>query len=1320
MNGKTVTRSSVILGLMLLARTAAAGPIPPGPTGNFINNSAAPQTGSQFNVSSGTIRETLTVNKLILSTITAADVTATTAFHGPATYLTGVPLTALSAGTLPTSVVASSVAASGASAGIYGGPTQSAQFRVGSDGRLISVTQYAIPGVSTDTVTTDRSFTWTKYQNFLSSISVGSIYGDGTNLTGVALSSQLTSTASALTAEIARATARENDLGVSTGTIQSSLSSVILSTGALSDRIDGKVAKAGDTMTGQLTISGSSLTVRGALAAQYYQIAGSTVLAMNGSNLKVGTRAGESTTGNFNTYVGHTAGNGNVAGVSNAYVGYQAGLYSNGSYNIGIGQGAGAAFEATGGRNIFVGVGVGANALAASSNVVVGHNSGASIVSGSGNVVIGYNTDLLGGIDTSNQLNIAGLVTGVIGGSSVTAHGAMYANSFHGAGSALTGVTVDLSTVTSALAGKLSNTETVPGGLINLSTYTFGGGIPYAGATDTFRTAYQITTSSNISANAYQIAGSTVLAYKGSALVIGANAGKNNTGTTNMWIGDGSAPGVTNATLSMGIGLQALGAGNNIGARNHVVGYQAGYNMATTGSDNTCLGYLCGYGGAYTLNTAVGASAGNGWERSDRNSYFGASSGYNGADSQDNTAVGHQAGLWLTSSNGNTCIGAGSCTGSTYLNGYPHNGNTAVGYRSGYSVTVASANVFIGYRAGYSVTAGTGNIIIGALQDAPTAGTSNYLNIGGAIIGSLSASPALSSVTVVGAFSAGSYIGLPITSTAAIVSQLTAQAAALSTAAYLGNVQTFTAAQTMSGPLTLSGSSLTVTGNAFSVGTTKLAVTTTGVGISTLPSTSAMLSVVGADDNGTPNIARFTTANQGVALGIGYNGIYSLGTGASIDISMVAKGSGYLWLSRGSAGSGVRVAPTSASNTIYMGAASMGISADSGQTIAIGKVSAETSGLVVETTNNRVGIGTNTPYSALLDVRGNIATSGQFISTGTGNNFYKGPAYFSAGATLVGIADASNAILGSVLTSFSNATYLDAPINDVGSDIIFRTSGASERMRITRAGLVGIGNTNPSVALDVTGVINSSTTASILAAFQGNNSNWSRITVKNNSATNPILSMYAYPASALSTNGYAKIDPTFDSGNIPLVLGSGTGSTSRIGIGNVNPSTSLHVSSGTLTVDGTGAGIELSAAATPAAGWQIGSSKGYYAINATNAALSSGTIVHVSISPVSTFASIKISTTDANSIDPVGTIFDTSCAAGTACKICDSGLCPMLLASGSACAATAEMGAFTGSEVGRGQCATGTSAALHFQEVGNPITFSASNGAVIWINAHRN
>jgi hypothetical protein len=97
----------------------------------------------------------------------------------------------------------------------------------------------------------------------------------------------------------------------------------------------------------------------------------------------------------------------------------------------------------------------------------------------------------------SAPLNLANTTTGYLsvdapagyaGSASIYATGEIRGLSFRGSGanltslpsSALTGAIsaglVDLSTVTTALATKLSNTTAIPGSLLDLSTYTFGGG----------------------------------------------------------------------------------------------------------------------------------------------------------------------------------------------------------------------------------------------------------------------------------------------------------------------------------------------------------------------------------------------------------------------------------------------------------------------------------------------------------------------------------------------------------------------------------------------------------------------------------------------------------------------------------------------------------------------------------------------------------------------------------------------------------------------------------------------------------------------------
>ena len=384
-------KKSPFLSLILLgalAVLATSGPIPPGPIGNSINNSAAPQVGAQFNVASGTVRGVLTAGEVRVSTLsisgpisgsftgsgagltnipwsgvlkagsnlsdlttkdhsvltstgtnshavidshlvataahgatsanTASRIVArdgagafsagaitATSFLGPLTgnadtatrsinlagglagaipyqaipgftsflpvgpynYLlqgrgastpiwtssptilganiTGVPLAALNSGTLPASIPASSITVTGVTPGTYGGPIQTAQLAIGTDGRITSAAQFPIPGVSSTTVMYDRSYTWAKYQNFTSSITVGSIYGDGSHLTGVidptvapqlaalgvstaALSASTATLRLDLTNESIARAAGDAAIGVTTGTLRTDLSAETL------------------------------------------------------------------------------------------------------------------------------------------------------------------------------------------------------------------------------------------------------------------------------------------------------------------------------------------------------------------------------------------------------------------------------------------------------------------------------------------------------------------------------------------------------------------------------------------------------------------------------------------------------------------------------------------------------------------------------------------------------------------------------------------------------------------------------------------------------------------------------------------------------------------------------------------------------------------------------------------------------------------------------------------------------------------------------------------------------------------------------------
>ena len=205
----------------------------------------------------------------------------------------------------------------------------------------------------------------------------------------------------------------------------------------------------------------------------------------------------------------------------------------------------------------------------------------------------------------------------------------------------------------------------------------------------------------------YEIAGTTVLAVLpvgAGGLGVGLDAGRLSTGVDNTFVGYHSGYATTT-----GLNNTCLGSGtcqtNVTASYNTMLGYQAG--SLTTGAENTFVGYAAGQSG-------VGAN---------------------------NVYVGRSAGQSQTSSNNNVGIGYLALNGSG-----SSSQNTAVGYYAGNVVTTGAGNTLIGDRAGANLTTGSNNIILGAQINTPAVGTSNYLNIGNLITGTVGSS----SVTVQG------------------------------------------------------------------------------------------------------------------------------------------------------------------------------------------------------------------------------------------------------------------------------------------------------------------------------------------------------------------------------------------------------------------------------------------------------------------------------------------------------------------------------------------------------------------------------------------
>jgi len=156
----------------------------------------------------------------------------------------------------------------------------------------------------------------------------------------------------------------------------------------------------------------------------------------------------------------------------------------------------------------------------------------------------------------------------------------------------------------------------------------------------------------------------------------------------------------------------------NGGENNLFIGYRAGYRNSTVGTGlegdyNIYIGYRAGYGAASGGNTGL------------FNVGIGANTFESNSSGQGNVAIGYGAlrhnttgganfalGLFslVTNTTGNYNLALGTNTLAT-CNG---NGNIAIGYGALYSGSTKEYDTAIGYKAGYNSTTGDRNVYIGA------------------------------------------------------------------------------------------------------------------------------------------------------------------------------------------------------------------------------------------------------------------------------------------------------------------------------------------------------------------------------------------------------------------------------------------------------------------------------------------------------------------------------------------------------------------------------------------------------------------------------
>jgi hypothetical protein len=163
--------------------------------------------------------------------------------------------------------------------------------------------------------------------------------------------------------------------------------------------------------TTTLQMGAYGVTSSSSVSAAYYQISGSTVLAVGTGSLDVGIDAGRLSTGNNNSFVGYQAGYSNTTGGYNSFVGSYAGLNNTGDYNSFVGNRAGYA-NSSGSSNSFLGNRAGHSNTTGSFNSILGSYAGYTTQTGSANTVLGYSAGYGSASGSFSSSTIIGYMAG--------------------------------------------------------------------------------------------------------------------------------------------------------------------------------------------------------------------------------------------------------------------------------------------------------------------------------------------------------------------------------------------------------------------------------------------------------------------------------------------------------------------------------------------------------------------------------------------------------------------------------------------------------------------------------------------------------------------------------------------------------------------------------------------------------------------------------------------------------------------------------------------------------------------------------------------
>ena len=231
---------------------------------------------------------------------------------------------------------------------------------------------------------------------------------------------------------------------------------------------------------------------------------------------------------------------------------------------------------------------------------------------------------------------------------------------------------------------------------------------------------YGVNTSSHVSAVAYQINGSTMVAILPGtdSIAYGVAAGASSTigGNYNVFIGNNAGKSNTTGSQNTANGSYALYS-NTTGTNNTATGFSA-LIAHQTGDNNTATG-------SYVLNSNMTGA---------NNTATGSNTLFNNRTGANNTATGSYALYYSRTGSANAVFGESAGSG---VSGNSFSSSTIMGYRAGFGLTTGSDNIFLGWQAGYNTTTGGDNIVLGYNQNTSEPVASNEMNIGGVLFGRL-------------------------------------------------------------------------------------------------------------------------------------------------------------------------------------------------------------------------------------------------------------------------------------------------------------------------------------------------------------------------------------------------------------------------------------------------------------------------------------------------------------------------------------------------------------------------------------------------------